>query len=52
MFDFLTLSVVIDNQIFCVHGGMVLKRPLHFFAIRGLEWFASCWVASCALEGC
>ena len=21
MFDFLTLSVVIDNQIFCVHGG-------------------------------
>ncbi|KAK2589426.1 putative serine/threonine protein phosphatase [Conoideocrella luteorostrata] len=22
MFDFLTLSVVIDNQIFCVHGGM------------------------------
>ena len=24
MFDFLTLSVVIDNQIFCVHGGMYL----------------------------
>ena len=23
MFDFLTLSVVIDNQIFCVHGGML-----------------------------
>lgn len=22
MFDFLTLSVVIDDQIFCVHGGM------------------------------
>lgn len=22
MFDFLTLSVVIDNQIFCVHGGL------------------------------
>ena len=22
MFDFLTLSVVIDNRIFCVHGGM------------------------------
>jgi hypothetical protein len=21
MFDFLTLSVVINNQIFCVHGG-------------------------------
>lgn len=27
MFDFLTLSVVIDNQIFCVHGGM-LFHPL------------------------
>jgi diadenosine tetraphosphatase ApaH/serine/threonine PP2A family protein phosphatase len=25
MFDFLTLSVVIDNQIFCVHGGMLKK---------------------------
>jgi serine/threonine-protein phosphatase PPG1 len=23
MFDFLTLSVVINNQIFCVHGGKV-----------------------------
>src|SRR5438876_11019827 len=23
MFDFLTLSVVIDNQIFCVHGGNI-----------------------------
>ena len=22
MFDFLTLSVVIDDKIFCVHGGM------------------------------
>jgi hypothetical protein len=22
MFDFLTLSVVIDDQIFCVHGGI------------------------------
>ena len=27
MFDFLTLSVVIDNQIFCVHGG-TLSSPL------------------------
>lgn len=25
MFDFLTLSVVIDNQIFCVHGGMFMQ---------------------------
>jgi serine/threonine-protein phosphatase PPG1 len=24
MFDFLTLSVVIDNQIFCVHGGKIV----------------------------
>lgn len=29
MFDFLTLSVVINDQIFCVHGG----RPE-----RSLEW--------------
>lgn len=27
MFDFLTLSVVIDNQIFCVHGGASLVGP-------------------------
>lgn len=26
MFDFLTLSVVIDNQIFCVHGGRHQKH--------------------------
>ena len=26
MFDFLTLSVVIDDKIFCVHGG---TSPLH-----------------------
>lgn len=25
MFDFLTLSVVINNQIFCVHGGALLR---------------------------
>jgi hypothetical protein len=25
MFDFLTLSVVINNQIFCVHGGMSVQ---------------------------
>lgn len=25
MFDFLTLSVVIDNSIFCVHGGKKKK---------------------------
>lgn len=24
MFDFLTLSVVIDDRIFCVHGGEIL----------------------------
>lgn len=30
MFDFLTLSVVIDDKIFCVHGGVYvpwLRRP-------------------------
>ena len=27
MFDFLTLSVVINDQIFCVHGGMSCLRP-------------------------
>jgi diadenosine tetraphosphatase ApaH/serine/threonine PP2A family protein phosphatase len=25
MFDFLTLSVVINDQIFCVHGGKLLS---------------------------
>jgi len=27
MFDFLTLSVVINDQIFCVHGGMTSNYP-------------------------
>ena len=31
MFDFLTLSVVIDDKIFCVHGG---ARPFVFTALR------------------
>lgn len=26
MFDFLTLSVVIDDRIFCVHGGELFSR--------------------------
>jgi len=30
MFDFLTLSVVIDNQIFCVHGGWLSPRSFSF----------------------
>src|ERR1700733_12156989 len=29
MFDFLTLSVVINDQIFCVHGGKLFPRRLH-----------------------
>jgi serine/threonine-protein phosphatase PPG1 len=29
MFDFLTLSVVIDNQIFCVHGGLSVLSLAH-----------------------
>ena len=28
MFDFLTLSVVIDDRIFCVHGGLLPLLPL------------------------
>jgi hypothetical protein len=28
MFDFLTLSVVINDQIFCVHGGKLLFPQL------------------------
>jgi serine/threonine-protein phosphatase PPG1 len=31
MFDFLTLSVVIDNQIFCVHGGRSTHLPNGFY---------------------
>lgn len=34
MFDFLTLSVVINDQIFCVHGGQFYTR---FFAATDLE---------------
>jgi serine/threonine-protein phosphatase PPG1 len=30
MFDFLTLSVVIDDRIFCVHGGMVIRLDEYF----------------------
>jgi serine/threonine-protein phosphatase PPG1 len=34
MFDFLTLSVVIDDRIFCVHGGTVFSHQLcPFFTI-------------------
>lgn len=28
MFDFLTLSVVIDDRIFCVHGGVCLQASI------------------------
>ena len=38
MFDFLTLSVVIDNQIFCVHGGTI---PLYrWLCLFFLIWFS------------
>lgn len=35
MFDFLALSVVIDNSIFCVHGGKKKERVIH--AYEGLN---------------
>ena len=39
MFDFLTLSVVINDQIFCVHGGMVVLLPLSYLRISLLmQW--------------
>lgn len=34
MFDFLTLSVVINDQIFCVHGGMVTLIPRSCFILE------------------
>ena len=51
MFDFLTLSVVINDQIFCVHGGKLLsqcrpvpvpahrfRNPSSFFTFRSLAF--------------
>lgn len=35
MFDFLTLSVVIDDRIFCVHGGQSRLRSSHLLLVRG-----------------
>jgi len=32
LFDYLTLSVVIDNMIFCVHGGKL--PPMTVFLVR------------------
>lgn len=42
MFDFLTLSVVIDDRIFCVHGG---KTPLDLFAIERRPTDAPAFIA-------
>lgn len=38
MFDFLTLSVVINDQIFCVHGGQSTstENPLFLLLQRGV----------------
>ena len=47
MFDFLTLSVVIDNQIFCVHGGMILKHP--FLRFSPLVVGMVCGLLGCGL---
>lgn len=38
MFDFLTLSVVINNQIFCVHGGSFNPATLHPLRGPGLSF--------------
>jgi hypothetical protein len=35
MFDFLTLSVVINDQIFCVHGGKIGRQTLLLLFIWG-----------------
>jgi hypothetical protein len=52
MFDFLTLSVVIDGQIFCVHGGIVPgpRSSFPFFTVSFPEvgsvfriLFIECW---------
>lgn len=42
MFDFLTLSVVIDDRIFCVHGGQFSVPSLHALSTAGfdLSWLA------------
>lgn len=41
MFDFLTLSVVIDDRIFCVHGGqlcpLIFWTDLYFWNFAGLS---------------
>ncbi len=41
MFDFLTLSVVIDGQIFCVHGGIFAFLTFHcfYFSLFPLSFF-------------
>lgn len=33
MFDYLTLSVVVDNSIFCVHGGKLLAGETFWMAV-------------------
>lgn len=38
MFDFLTLSVVIDDRIFCVHGGKTQILPWRPTLIFILHW--------------
>jgi diadenosine tetraphosphatase ApaH/serine/threonine PP2A family protein phosphatase len=37
MFDFLTLSVVIDDRIFCVHGGVSAPLPIARLSAKTLR---------------
>jgi len=41
MFDFLTLSVVIDDKIFCVHGGQfaLIHRLNHIYRLSYMPLF-------------
>jgi predicted small integral membrane protein len=37
LFDYLTLSVVIDNMIFCVHGGNIFELWGHKYWVGKME---------------